>query len=226
MGDILPESREVDRLQGQLDDYVPQKCTFGNCKEQQVFPTKLSLKYATLLPMHQNNSRSHLYRRHQDKHTRPYVCHQQPCTNKSFGDKAGQQRHEREAHGSETDSYPCPFRSCKRNKRGFHRRYNLLEHQKRSHGIQPSASPTGLSPLDGSLEREDSQGIHSQGSRHSGGSDMPESLSRGLMYGNANTGTEQDLMAKLHHLKEARAELDEDITSLERVLGIVRGRSP
>jgi hypothetical protein len=55
---------------------------------------------------------------------------------------------------------------------------------------------------------------------------MRESVSRGLMYGNANTGTEQDLVAKLHHLREARAELDEDITSLERVLGIVRGGSP
>jgi len=55
---------------------------------------------------------------------------------------------------------------------------------------------------------------------------MPESLSRGLMHGNANTGTEQDLMAKLHNLREARTELDEDIMSLERVLGIVRESSP
>jgi hypothetical protein len=50
--------------------------------------------------------------------------------------------------------------------------------------------------------------------------------SRGLMYGNANTGTEQDLMTKLHRLRDMRAELDEDITSLERVLGIVRGGTP
>jgi hypothetical protein len=46
------------------------------------------------------------------------------------------------------------------------------------------------------------------------------------MYGNANTGTEQDLMTKLHRLRDMRAELDEDITSLERVLGIVRGGTP
>jgi hypothetical protein len=55
---------------------------------------------------------------------------------------------------------------------------------------------------------------------------MPESLSTGLMHGNVNTGTEQDLMAKLHRIRGMRVELDGDITSLERVLGIVRGGSP
>ena len=55
---------------------------------------------------------------------------------------------------------------------------------------------------------------------------MRESMSRGLMHENGNAGTEQDLMTKLHRLQDMRAELDEDITSLERVLGIVRGGSP
>jgi hypothetical protein len=46
------------------------------------------------------------------------------------------------------------------------------------------------------------------------------------MHDNENSSTEQDLMAKLHRLQDMRVELDEDITSLERVLGIVRGTSP
>lgn len=55
---------------------------------------------------------------------------------------------------------------------------------------------------------------------------MQEGVSRGFMHGTGNAGTEQDLMAKLHRLRYMRTELDEDITSLERVLGIVRGGSP
>jgi hypothetical protein len=51
-------------------------------------------------------------------------------------------------------------------------------------------------------------------------------MSRGLMHEMSNTGTEQDLMAKLHRLRDMRTELDEDIASLERVLGLVRGGSP
>jgi hypothetical protein len=55
---------------------------------------------------------------------------------------------------------------------------------------------------------------------------MRESISRGLLHENRNAGTEQELMTKLHRLRDIRVELDEDITSLERVLGIVRGGSP
>jgi hypothetical protein len=51
-------------------------------------------------------------------------------------------------------------------------------------------------------------------------------MSKGLRHGNGSTGTEKDLMAKLQGLQDVRAEIDEDITSIERVLGIVRGASP
>jgi hypothetical protein len=46
MADITPGIHEdgQNSQQAQADDYVPQKCTFANCKEVQVFPTKASLK--------------------------------------------------------------------------------------------------------------------------------------------------------------------------------------
>jgi hypothetical protein len=227
MGDIVAPYHEdgAISLLVQADDYVPQKCIFINCKEAQTFPTKASLKYANLSQFTKTSFCSHPPRRHQDKHTRPYICHQQPCANKSFGDKAGLQRHEREVHSSKTDAHTCPFPSCKRNKRGFHRRYNLLEHQKRAHGLQPDASPTAVNNSDGFLERENSHGFQGEIGRESGGSDIPERALSGIIQGNGNTGTEQDLIAKLHRLEDIRAEIDEDITSLKRVLSIMGGGS-
>ena len=45
----------------------------------------------------------------------------------------GLQRHEREVHGAE--GFICPIISCKWNKKGLARKYNLLDHQKRCHGL-------------------------------------------------------------------------------------------
>jgi hypothetical protein len=51
MTDVAPETHKDGQASQltQADDYAPQKCTFANCKEVQVFPTKASLKYPTLL---------------------------------------------------------------------------------------------------------------------------------------------------------------------------------
>ena len=49
-------------------------------------------------------------------------------------------RHRREVHGKNENGlldcnvpYPCPVPVCKRNKRGFRRQWNMLEHVKRLH---------------------------------------------------------------------------------------------
>lgn len=74
------------------------------------------------------------FRKHESKHGKPYICHIPNCKHTRFGDKGGLDRHNREVHGSQT--YYCPITSCKRHIRGFPRKYNLFEHQKRCHTQQ------------------------------------------------------------------------------------------
>jgi hypothetical protein len=50
--------------------------------------------------------------------------------------KGSLQLHEREVHGAK--AFICPITSCKRNKLGFPRKYNLLDHQKIYHGLRAS----------------------------------------------------------------------------------------
>jgi hypothetical protein len=57
-------------------------------------------------------------------------------------DRGSLNRHEREVHGS--PAYLCPIASCNRHTKGFNRKYNLFEHQKRCHPHQSlDASTTG-----------------------------------------------------------------------------------
>ena len=77
-------------------------------------------------------------RRHMAKHTRPFACTEKACTVKPFGDKAGLLRHRREVHGTQghvrlSQAYNCPNPTCKRNRRGFARRSNMIEHCRRVH---------------------------------------------------------------------------------------------
>lgn len=75
-----------------------------------------------------------------DRHTRPYRCDRPGCEAPAFGDIGGLFRHQREVHKSREGDRPftehfCPDGSCERHTRGFPRRWNLLEHQRRIHGI-------------------------------------------------------------------------------------------
>ena len=160
-------------------------------------------------------------RRHQDKHLRPYKCHYVSCNHKSFGDKGGLDRHKREVHGSQV--YTCPILSCKRNKKGFHRRYNLLEHQKRAHGSQPSrllrACSDTLDELSEGEGRTQTPQCEIGGETLDGG----EVGSADTMRGESNVSSPQDLRMKLRDLRIMRAELDEDIRTVERALSIMGG---
>jgi hypothetical protein len=113
-------------------------------------------------------------------------------------------------HCSKTSAFFCPLRSCKRNKHGFHRKYNLLEHQKRRHGLH---SPTFSVE---SSERENSQ--EDLDGEESG--DRVQAEDRG----EERKGL-QDLKGRLKRLREMRAEMDEDIVLLERALIVMEGGS-
>jgi hypothetical protein len=162
-------------------------------------------------------------RRHQDKHSRPYHCHYGSCNRKSFGDKGGLDRHIREVHGSQV--YKCPVLSCKRNKRGFHRSYNLLMHQKKahsSHASEPFASRSNT------LDEMSKGEIKSPTPQHQGRVESPdgEEIGSGQIRGDTNVDIGRDLRMKLQALLVIRAELDEDIGSMERALCIMCGESP
>ncbi|KAH8686529.1 hypothetical protein BGZ61DRAFT_479634 [Ilyonectria robusta] len=149
-----------------------------------------------------------------DKHTPIYSCLYLSCCNKSFGDKGGLDRHMREVHSSLT--FICPVVSCPRNKRGFNKKYNLLDHQKRRH------------------KREISRSLHGSGVSE----EQPEHLDGGqtFRYGDNTSESNPDdaahalipsenegvcLRSKLKSLRATRAEIDKDIKLLERALNII-----
>lgn len=70
-------------------------------------------------------------RKHMDKHLRPYKCHVPTCTVNSFATAGDLKRHEREVHS--TPVHNCPITTCKRNRRGFSRKDNLVQHMSRTH---------------------------------------------------------------------------------------------
>jgi hypothetical protein len=198
------------------------RCHVIGCPEQQLFSTKFALKQVAL-----RNIETFILtgtRRHQDKHIRPYSCHHASCNGKSFGDKGGFERHKREVHGSQ--AYKCPVLSCKRHKRGFNRRYNLLEHQKRAHSAQPSGYfRASYSTVD---EASEGYGSTPTPEREIGAEAMDEGEveSAAEMRGDVTMNSRQEIRAKLRALLKMRTELDEDIRSMERALSIMGGESP
>ncbi|KAH6973137.1 hypothetical protein BKA56DRAFT_620499 [Ilyonectria sp. MPI-CAGE-AT-0026] len=149
-----------------------------------------------------------------DKHTPVYSCLYLSCCNKSFGDKGGLDRHMREVHSSLT--FTCPVVSCPRNKKGFNRKYNLLDHQKRRD------------------KREISRSLHGSGVSE----ERPDHVDRGrtFRYGDNTSESNPDdaaealipsenegvcLRSKLKSLRATRAEIDKDVKLLERALNII-----
>jgi hypothetical protein len=59
-------------------------------------------------------------------------CEDPACHNRTFADEPNLNRHQREVHGKA--QYYCPIKTCERHTRGFKRRDNCINHQKRSHG--------------------------------------------------------------------------------------------
>ena len=89
------------------------------------------------------------YKKHIDRHQRPYVCENPECKSlRGFTYKGGLHRHQREVHQTETGlrgMFYCSAPGCKRHTHGFPRRENMEEHVRRIHKKkQPTTSPDGL----------------------------------------------------------------------------------
>jgi hypothetical protein len=149
-----------------------------------------------------------------DKHKRPHKCSHPNCTTPSFGDKSGLLRHQREVHSSRKEGhnsgrYFCPELTCERQKRGFKRRWNLQEHQRRMHeegGEKTTPSPS--SPV--------SPGLADMSTPRT-----PDRIAETRNKDGGDEGEYIGLQARLRVMKTERARLDEDIRVLQKALDII-----
>jgi hypothetical protein len=186
--EVSAESTKSNGVETQL------RCQFPDCSQVGEFSTESAL------------------RKHQGKHTRPFACVVSDCKHPRFGDKGGLDRHKREVHGSKT--YCCPINTCKRNTKGFPRKYNLFEHQKRCH---PSQSPnTAMVPS----RRSQSYNNFDEGTEDVGARDeetsspemtVPEDMAR-----SSSVKLKEKLQEKLKGLCSLRADIDRDIEAVKR----------
>jgi hypothetical protein len=151
--------------------------------------------------------------------SKPYVCQVPGCKHPNFGDKGGLDRHKREVHGSKT--YYCPITLCKRHTKGFARKYNLFEHQKRCHSGQ---SPITTQPLTQRSQNHvsfDCEGT--EGGLCSDGEALSPEMTINKDAVMANGGRLREELERLYTL---RVELDSDIAALKRTLHIFGMSSP
>ncbi|GAB7340388.1 hypothetical protein MBLNU457_6830t2 [Dothideomycetes sp. NU457] len=80
------------------------------------------------------------FKKHADRHQRPYVCKKPECARlKGFTYQGGLLRHEREIH-QERPLFYCPEQKCKRHAQGFTRKENMEEHFRRIHSTRKGST--------------------------------------------------------------------------------------
>jgi hypothetical protein len=145
-----------------------------------------------------------------EKHTRPYSCQDPKCNGRSFGDKAGLQRHEKEKHSSE--KFCCPVRPCPRSVRGFGRKRNLDLHISRRHRGQMTG---GVPVAEGSMVED--AGMNSDSPDSVGDLELlvaPEGIE-------SLSATLWEFEAKKTKLVEDHAKVDAVIDSLKKAMEVV-----
>ncbi|TVY71378.1 Krueppel-like factor, partial [Lachnellula suecica] len=170
-------------------------CNHPGCSNSQIFKQKSA------------------YRKHMDKHQRPYKCTKASCSANEFGSMGDLRRHQRTIHG--VRAFICTVPSCKRRGKAFGRKDNLSEHLKRVHGMgqQPNLASSDLQPGmamkggdHGSPEEIDEQSV--VGDKDKG------SCERGFEEANAGPLDKASLTAKL-------LEMERDVAALKRVLAFM-----
>lgn len=138
------------------------------------------------------------------------MCNQTSCNGRTFADKGGLQRHERELHGSEY--YTCPVLTCKRNKKGFARQHNLIVHQVNYNHLPPSNLSVANPPNRSSGIRRRFPELQHE--------DTFEELvdRREDAQEDTNMGTVRDVKRSLQDLRAKRARIDSQIIFLENSL--------
>jgi hypothetical protein len=140
-----------------------------------------------------------------------FQCQQAGCPHPQFKDNAGLQRHTREVHHStETRKiFTCPIKTCKRNLKGFARKYTLRDHLRHFHpkfAEEPTELLAQTSPLEQQRENFPTQ--------DGAFTENPNPVSSG-------NGLGESLAQRLVRLKNIRQELEKDIKAIERTLDIM-----
>jgi hypothetical protein len=200
---------------GNTAGYRPElRCSVPECSQDRKFPSESALRSVHSPPTTNLIPALTLFRKHEAKHSKPYICQVPNCKHTRFGDKGGLDRHNREVHGSQT--HCCPITSCKRHVRGFPRKYNLFEHQKRCHSSQ---SPN-LAPL--SILRQQnhtSDSMKGQQESYEGGSSSEMVTGGG--------GRLREKLENLYKMQaEIEAEIEVDIKAVKRSLDLLGENSP
>ncbi|KAN0102998.1 hypothetical protein V8E51_011311 [Hyaloscypha variabilis] len=156
------------------------------------------------------------FRRHMDKHTRAYKCPVSGCKVKDFSNAGDLRRHRREVHAS--PAFTCPVLACKRHRKGFGRKDNLIQHLKRTHGEDSN----DFSLTSNSLTNKNQETVTSPNGDSSMGSESGDSAGDEKELVPSKSTDKASLTAKLQELQklkeEAIAKFDGDIAALKRVL--------
>ncbi|KAG1884940.1 hypothetical protein F4604DRAFT_1918609 [Suillus subluteus] len=94
------------------------------------------------------------WKKHMDKHIRPYKCQSQKCKKlKGFTYSGGLTRHMKDVHGEgKVTLRYCPESGCPRHsKRPFKRKENFKEHMRRAHEIQKPSGVHSIEAASGSM---------------------------------------------------------------------------
>ncbi|KAF8862028.1 hypothetical protein BDZ45DRAFT_222814 [Acephala macrosclerotiorum] len=134
-------------------------------------------------------------------------------------------RHEREVHA--TPTYVCPVTSCKRNRRGFSRKDNLVQHMRRTHDQGGDTMNTSSpSPPASSLATALRIGeMTTDQVNETGSVNVDEDSAIQLEVSTSVSSDKFSLIAKLQELETAKekatAKFDGDIDALKRVLSFM-----
>ncbi|KAK0116290.1 hypothetical protein ONS95_013312 [Cadophora gregata] len=183
---------------------TPRTCQWAGCPDKRVFRQESA------------------FRRHMNKHERPYKCTTSNCKAREFTNPGDLKRHQRTVHSK--GAFFCPISSCKRHARGFGRKDNRDEHLKRVHS--QDVPPTSDSP--------ESQTPDSEGDIREAGISVTDEIVLGVSVEGLQrrtpslTASKLPWVAKLQELKGAKAaaiakvnsRFDKDIEALERVLSL------
>ncbi|MCJ1404016.1 hypothetical protein MMC11_007240, partial [Xylographa trunciseda] len=152
------------------------------------------------------------FKRHMNKHTRPFRCMVHNCHVRPFSDRAGLLRHTREVHkldkqGEITSKYTCPESGCKRHKRGFARQWNMVQHFRRAH-TDGNECP-GRRVRSSSPEASEDMDIDSAGVEISA-TDTPQQ----------STEVCDGLRSKLARLRQEKSRVEMEIVAVQKVIEV------
>ena len=184
----------------------------------------------------------HFFRKHMDKHTRPYVCNLPGCEKiRGFTYSGGLSRHQREVHrqhGGPTTSYMCPHSDCKRSTgSGFSRKENLQEHLRRVHRHTEDMevakkTPEEATRLVSSEQRKRRRCIADEDEgEEEEESTLPKLRKRRREVEESdddageNGGSNEDLSAQVKRLRRELQEKDERLKKLEGIVEILTKRN-